>query len=149
MCHQLFKSWSNDNWHTINNNNTGHFYGAWSPARAWAQCAIPKEAEKCINTYKGQNKKMSKVSGHMTANPHKNLHTAISVNKPKLSVTKHHQTLIWFWAHVYNITITSRYIVQIQKCTVGYCTHIHTQVYGGGGGGGGLLIIYRFEEMSF
>ena len=27
--------------------------------------------------------------------PHKNLHTAISVNKPKLSVTKHDQTLIW------------------------------------------------------
>ena len=30
----------------------------------------------------------------MTAKPRNNLHTAISVNKPKLSVTKHDQTLI-------------------------------------------------------
>ena len=44
-----------------NNNNNGHFYGA----RSRAQCAGQKAAEKCINTYNGQNKK---VLGHTTAN---------------------------------------------------------------------------------
>ena len=39
-----------------------------------------KKRQKCINTYNGLNKK---VSGHTTAKPRKNLHTAISVNKPK------------------------------------------------------------------
>ena len=48
--------------------------------------------------------KIKKVSGHTTANHAKKVHTAISVNKPKLSVTKHDQTLIL--AHMYN---TSRY----------------------------------------
>ena len=38
-----------------NNNNNGHFYGARSLARARAQCAVQKAAEKCINTYNGQN----------------------------------------------------------------------------------------------
>ena len=47
--------------HTTTNDNNGHFYGAWS----LAQCAVQKAAEKCINTYSGQNKK---VSGHTTAN---------------------------------------------------------------------------------
>ena len=32
----------------INNNNKGHFYGAWSLARSRAQCAVQKAAEKCI-----------------------------------------------------------------------------------------------------
>ena len=39
------------------NNNNGHFYGAWSLARSRAQCAVQKAAEKCINTYNGQDKK--------------------------------------------------------------------------------------------
>ena len=56
-----------------------------SLARSRAHCAVQNEAEKYINTYNGQNKK---VSGHTTAKPRKNLHTAISVNKLKLSVTK-------------------------------------------------------------
>ena len=51
--------------HSNNNNNNGHFYGAWSLARSRAQCAVQKNAEKFINTYNGQNKK---VSGHTTAN---------------------------------------------------------------------------------
>ena len=38
-----------------NNNNNGHFNGAWSLARSRAQCAVQKVAEKCINTYNGQN----------------------------------------------------------------------------------------------
>ena len=54
------------------NNYNGHFYGAWSLARSRAQCAVQKAAEKYINTYNGQNKK---VSGQ----PRKNLHTAIKV----------------------------------------------------------------------
>ena len=33
------------------NNNNGHFYGALSLARSRAQCAVQKEAEKCISTY--------------------------------------------------------------------------------------------------
>ena len=37
------------------NNNNGHFYGAWSLARSRAQCAVQKAAEKCINTYNGQD----------------------------------------------------------------------------------------------
>ena len=68
------------------NNNNGHFYGAWSLARSRTQCAVQKAAEKCINTYNGQNKK---GFGPYDRQPRKNLHTAISVNKPKLSVTKH------------------------------------------------------------
>ena len=53
-------------------------------AKSRAQCAIyKKDAEKCINTYNGQHRK---VSDHTTTKPSKNLHTAISVNKPKLSV---------------------------------------------------------------
>ena len=42
-------------------------------------------------------------------------------------------------------------ILQIQKCTAGYCTHIHTHTHTHThthAGGGGLLIICRFEEMS-
>ena len=56
-----------------NNNNTGHFYGAWSLARSRAQCAVQKAAENCINTYNGQNKK---ASGHTTAN-----HTRIYIQQ--------------------------------------------------------------------
>ena len=37
--------------------------------------------------------KIKRFWGHMTAKQHKNLHTAISVDKPKLSVTKHE--LFW------------------------------------------------------
>ena len=99
------------------NNNNGHFYGTWSFARSRAQCTTQKEAEKCINTYNGQNKK---VSGHMTTKPCKNLHTAISVNKPKLSVTKHDQNLIW--AHMYN---TSRYTANTKM----YSRILHTRTH--------------------
>ena len=42
--------------------------------------------------------------------PRKNLHTGISVNKPKLPVTKHDQTLIW--ARMYD---TSRYTANTKK----------------------------------
>ena len=67
----------------VNNNNNGHFYGAWSLARSRTQCAVQKSAEKCINTYNGQNKKGFRPYDRQ---PRKNVHT-ISVNKPKLSVT--------------------------------------------------------------
>ena len=62
-----------------------------SIARSRAQCAVQNAAEKCINTYNGQNKKGFRPYDRQ---PRKNLHTAISVNKPNLSVTKHDQTLI-------------------------------------------------------
>ena len=42
---------------------------------------------------------MDNINCHTTAN-HASLHTTISVNKPKLSVTKHDQTLIS--AHMYD-----------------------------------------------
>ena len=71
--------------------------------------------------------KIKKGFGPYDRQPRKNLHTAISVNKPKLSVTKHDQTLIL--AHMYIYT--------------------HTHTHRGGAGVGGLLIICRFEEMSF
>ena len=74
-----------------NNNNNGHFYGAWSVARSRAQCTVQKAAEKCINTYNG---KIKKGFGPHNRQPCKNVRTAFSVNKPKLSVTKHDQTLI-------------------------------------------------------
>ena len=56
--------------------------------------------------------------------PRKNLHTAISVNKPKLSVTKHDQTLILAHMYIY--------------------THTHT-----GGVEWGVSITCRFDEMNF
>ena len=86
------------------NNNSGHFYGAWSVARSWAQCAIQKDAEKCINTYNRERKRKKSSFRPYDCQPCKSLHTAILVNKPKLSVTKHDQTLIW--AHMYD---ASRY----------------------------------------
>ena len=58
-------------------------------ARSRAQCTGQKAAEKCINTYNGQNKK---GLGPYDRQPRKNLHTAISAYKRKLSVTKHDQT---------------------------------------------------------
>ena len=48
--------------------------------------------------------KLKKGFGPYDHQPRKNLHTAILVNKPQLSVTKHDQTLIL--AHMYG---TSRY----------------------------------------
>ena len=60
-------------------------------ARFRAQCAVQKAAERYINTYNGQNKK---GFGPYDCQPRKNLHTAISVNKPKLPVTKHDEILI-------------------------------------------------------
>jgi len=48
-----------------------------------------KNAEKCINTYDGQNKK---VSGNTIAKPCKNLHAVFSVNKPKFSESKHDES---------------------------------------------------------
>ena len=47
--------------------------------------------EECINTYNGQIKKGVRPYDFQ---PRKNLHTTISVNKPKLSESKHDQTLI-------------------------------------------------------
>ena len=87
---------------SVCNNINGHFYGAWSLVKSKAQYAIQKEAEKCINTYNGQNRK---VSEHTTAKPRKNLHTAMLVYKPKLSVTKHDQNLIW--AHICNTSTST------------------------------------------
>ena len=46
--------------------------------------------------------------------PRTNLHTAISVNKPKLSVTKHDQTLIL--AHTYD---TSKYTANTKRSRSG------------------------------
>ena len=64
---------------------------AYSLARSWAQCAVKKAAEKCIKTYNGRNKNGFGSYDHQ---PRKNLHRAISVNKPKLLVTKHDQTVL-------------------------------------------------------
>ena len=52
----------------------------------WHNAPYKKAAEKkkSINTYNGQNKKGFRPYDRQ---PCKNLHTAISVNKPKLSVT--------------------------------------------------------------
>ena len=44
--------------------------------------------------------KNKKGFGLYACKPHKNLHTGLSVNKPKLPVTKHDQTLIL--AHMYD-----------------------------------------------
>ena len=52
--------------------------------------------------------------------PRKNLHTAISLIKPKLSVTKHDQTLLW--AHMYD---TSRYTANTKM----YCGILHTHTH--------------------
>ena len=135
-------------WLALNNNN-GHFYGAWSLARSRAQCAIQTAAEKCINTYNGQNKKGFRPYDHQ---PCKNLHTAISVNKPKLLVTKDDQTLIL--AHMYD---TSRYTAntKMYRGILRACTHTHTctppppHTHTHRCSGGGVLIICRFEEMNF
>ena len=81
-----------------------------------------KAAEKCINTYNGQNKKGFRLYNRQ---PRKNLHTAISVNKTKLSVTKHDQVLIW--AHIYN---TSRYTANTKMYSGKHThTHTHTQTH--------------------
>jgi len=96
-----------------------------------------KAAEKCINTHNGQNKKGFRPYDRQ---PRKNLHTAISVNKPKLSVTKHDQTLIL--AHMYD---TSRYTANTKM----YSGILHTHTHAHRWGGVGVLIICRFEEMSF
>ena len=50
-----------------------------------------KRCTNCIHTYNGQNKKVLGPYDRQTTN---NLHTANSVNQPKLSVSKHGQTLI-------------------------------------------------------
>ena len=102
------------------NNNNGHFYGAWSLARSRAQCAVQKAAEKCINTYNGQDIK-NKSFGLYVRQPCKNLHTGISVNKLKLPVTKHDQTLIL--AHMYD---TSRYTANTKMYSGILHTHILT-----------------------
>ena len=108
-------------WLALNNNN-GHFYGAWSLARSRAQCAVQKAAEKCLNTYSGHNKKGFRP---YDCQPRKNLHTAISVNKPKLLVTKHDQTLIL--ARMYD---TSRYTANTKMYSgISHArahTHTHT-----------------------
>ena len=127
-----------------------------------------KSCRKCINTYNGQ-KRRRKRFGPYDRQPRNNLHTAISVNKPKLSATKHDQTLIL--AHMYD---TSRYTANTKMYSGILHTHIHTHTHtharthertnartnartqarahtGGAaaGGGGGVLNIFRFEEMSF
>ena len=124
--------WHNDNgydtlsmadtdfWHTVNNSqlsdtlsvrhsflnnnngNNGHLYGT-------------KRCRKCIHTNNGQN---NKVLGHTIARSLKNICTAISVNKPKLSETK-------LWSESIYL---SRYTAN-KKCTVGYCTHTHTHTH--------------------
>ena len=74
----------------------------------------------------------------------KNLHTAISVTKPKLSATKHDQTLIL--AQVYD---TSRYTANTKMYSGILHTHTHTRMHAHRWGGVRVLIICRFEEMSF
>ena len=69
----------------------------WPLATSKAQCAAQGDAEKCINVYNGQNKK---ALGHMTDEPCKNLHTAVSINKPKQSVSKHDQTVMWVHTYI-------------------------------------------------
>ena len=66
----------------------------------------------------------------------KNLHTAISVNKPKLSVTKHDQTLIL--AHMSD---TNRYTANTKMYS--RILHTHTKKNTGGARGGGGAINYR------
>ena len=69
----------------MNNNNNGHFYGIWPLAKSKAQCAMQKMQEK-HKVYKHKQCTNKKVSGHTTAKPRKNLHTAILVNKPKVQI---------------------------------------------------------------
>ena len=100
-----------------------------------------KSCRKCINTYNGQ-KRRRKRFGPYDRQPRNNLHTAISANKPKLSATKHDQTLIL--AHMYD---TSRYTANTKMYSGILHTHTHTHArtharththrWGGGGGGGG------------
>ena len=76
-------------------------------ARSRAQCAVQKAAlRKMYKTYNGGGvggggEGRRYLAGRYLAwfkpydcQPRKNLHTASSVNKPKLSVIKHDQTLI-------------------------------------------------------
>ena len=76
--------------------------------------------------------------------PCKNLHTAISVNKPKLSVTRHDQTLIW--AHMYD---TSRYTANTKMYSRILHTHTHTHTHRLGGGEEGIyyMQIWRDEFL--
>ena len=82
--------------------------------------------------------------------PRKNLHTATTVNKPELSVTKHDQTLIW--VHMYD---TSRYTANTKMYSGILHTHTHArararaQIGGGGGGKGGVyyMQIWRDEFL--
>ena len=66
----------------------------------------------------------TKSFGPHDRQPHKNLHTAISLNKPKLSVTKHDQTLIW--AHMYD---TSRYTANAKMYSRILHSHTHTHIH--------------------
>ena len=53
-------------------------------AKSRAQCPVEKEAEKCIDTYNGQVKCFRPYDRQTT----QEFTCSISVNKPKLSVTK-------------------------------------------------------------
>ena len=57
------------------NNNNGHCYGAWSLAKSKAKCARQKDAEKCINTYNGQNKMHIHMHTHTHWHTHRHKHS--------------------------------------------------------------------------
>ena len=82
--------------HTHTNN--GHFCGAWSLARSWAQCAVHKAAGKCISTYNGQNKK---GFGPYDRQPRKNWHAAVSAGTPATHRHKHTQTQTHTHTHMH------------------------------------------------
>ena len=119
------KSYNNNNY-----NNNGHLYGAWSLARSRAQCAVQKAAEKCMNTYNGQNKKGFRP---YNCQARKNLHPAISVNK-----VVSNQTLIL--AHMYG---TSGYTANTKM----YSGILHTHTHTGGAEGINYMQIWRDEFL--
>ena len=79
-----------------------------------------RRTKSCRKMYKHiQWTRFKKSFGLYARQPRKNLHTGISVNKPKLPVTKHDQTLIL--AHMYD---TSRYTANTKKYS--WILHTHT-----------------------
>ena len=89
----------------INNNDNGHIYGAWSLARYIAHCTVQEEAEKFINKYNGQNKK---VSGHMTAKPQYNtIQNTIQYNF--IAKCQYNCTRNVLWCHVHSSYIQSNH----------------------------------------
>ena len=128
----------------------------WSLARSRAQCAVQKAVEKCINWHTIDKIERPFSSGHATARTTQEFtYSNISVNKSKLSVTKHGQTQSDLNTHVwYKPQINCKYKNAVQRDIAHRHTHththwhshthththwhkrVHTHTHGLGGGGG-------------